>query len=389
MHTPTKRRLLALTSSGLVASAALALAIAGCTVHASGGAKAGSGASAKTRSDASARSDANARAKARAKTKPKSSSAASSSSSFKMSSSSSIKTSGSASGSARGSASGGGKASGSAIFKSKPRVSGLSASTKTIKIGSADLIAKIRAGATVKVTGSGKGSVSVKPSKPAVKDPKPTTPKDPKPTTPKDPKPTTPKDPKPTTPKDPKPTTPIPTPTPEPTPPVVVPIDPPAEPPDNVFGYPDPVKGCFEGMVYPLAPQTPKLPTNYAPLQQISVLYACEWDIPTREWSTGFPGVDDYFEWFAIRYSGSFSVASAGTWNFRISSDDGAKLTIDGKLVVDNDGTHPPTEKSGSIELAKGDHEMVLEYFQGPRYLINLQLYATPPGGQEGIFSVR
>ncbi len=32
---------------------------------------------------------------------------------------------------------------------------------------------------------------------------------------------------------------------------------------------------------------------------------------------------------------------------------------------------------------------MILEYFQGPRYHINLQLYATPPGGEEGLFSVR
>jgi len=149
------------------------------------------------------------------------------------------------------------------------------------------------------------------------------------------------------------------------------------------------VKGCFEGVVYPLAPKTSKLPTAWDSLEAISVVYACEWDIPTRKWETGFPGVEDRFEWFAIQYSGAFHVQKAGKWKFRISSDDGSKLYIDGKLVVNNDGEHPPQSKDGTIELAAGDHDMVLEYFQGPRYHINLQVYATPPGGKEGLFSVR
>jgi hypothetical protein len=54
-----------------------------------------------------------------------------------------------------------------------------------------------------------------------------------------------------------------------------------------------------------------------------------------------------------------------------------------------NDGQHPPTSASGSIMLSAGDHELVLEYFQGPRYLIALQVWVTPPGGSEQIFSVR
>jgi hypothetical protein len=57
--------------------------------------------------------------------------------------------------------------------------------------------------------------------------------------------------------------------------------------------------------------------------------------------------------------------------------------------VLDNDGQHSPKSKEITVDLAKGDHDMVLEYFQGPRYHINLQVYATPPGGEEGIFSVR
>jgi hypothetical protein len=135
--------------------------------------------------------------------------------------------------------------------------------------------------------------------------------------------------------------------------------------------------------------QRSELPTAWDSLTGISVVYACEWDIPTRQWDTGFPGVAEHFEWFAIQYKGSFSVETAGEWKFRISSDDGTKLYIDGKLVLDNDGQHPPKSIEAKVNLSKGDHKMVLEYFQGPRYHINLQVYATPPGGEEGIFSVR
>jgi PA14 domain len=167
------------------------------------------------------------------------------------------------------------------------------------------------------------------------------------------------------------------------------PKSPPAEPPGNVFGYDEPVLGCFEGQVFPLAVDAPALPTNYDTLTAVSVVYACEWNIAPRSWDQGFPGVADRFEWFAIRYAGAFHTGAAGDYDFRVSSDDGAKVTIDGKLVVDNDGQHAPKEARGKVQLATGDHHMVLEYFQGPRFHINLQLWVTPPGKPEELFTVR
>jgi PA14 domain len=167
------------------------------------------------------------------------------------------------------------------------------------------------------------------------------------------------------------------------------PIEPPQEPPPNVFGYEKPVLGCFEGQVFPLKAEATKLPTSYDALTPVAVVYACEWDIAPRAWEQGFPGVADRFEWFAIRYGGAFRVADAGAYAFRISSDDGARVFIDGKQVLDNDGQHPPQEARGTIQLGAGDHQMVLEYFQGPRYHINLQLWVTPPGKPEELFTVR
>jgi len=183
---------------------------------------------------------------------------------------------------------------------------------------------------------------------------------------------------------------PAPTPVPGPSPvELEKPMPPPAEPPPNVFGYEKPVLGCFEGQVFPVEYGAKKLPTDYASLTPVSVLYACEWDIAPRAWDQGFPGVPERFEWFAIRYAGAFRTAAAGEYAFRISSDDGSKLLIDGKQVIDNDGQHQPTGASGKVHLSAGDHQMVLEYFQGPRFQVNLQLWVTPPAKPEELFTVR
>jgi hypothetical protein len=51
--------------------------------------------------------------------------------------------------------------------------------------------------------------------------------------------------------------------------------------------------------------------------------------------------------------------------NFILATDDGSRLLIDEKLIVDHDGTHGPEEKSGTIQLSKGEHAFELQYFQG------------------------
>jgi hypothetical protein len=48
---------------------------------------------------------------------------------------------------------------------------------------------------------------------------------------------------------------------------------------------------------------------------------------------------------FAIEYKGDFRVKTPGHYKFRLMSDDGARLFIDGKMVIDNDGVHAPSSK--------------------------------------------
>jgi putative heme-binding domain-containing protein len=66
---------------------------------------------------------------------------------------------------------------------------------------------------------------------------------------------------------------------------------------------------------------------------------------------------------FALRFSGMLQVPKAGKYTFHLSSDDGSRLYLDGKLVVNNDGLHGMGDKNGSVDLSAGPHAIVVTYF--------------------------
>ena len=68
---------------------------------------------------------------------------------------------------------------------------------------------------------------------------------------------------------------------------------------------------------------------------------------------------------FAVRYTGYFRVREGGEYRFTLSSDDGSKLYVDGKQVVDNDGVHSTSQATGTVKLAPGIHQVEVAYFQG------------------------
>lgn len=81
--------------------------------------------------------------------------------------------------------------------------------------------------------------------------------------------------------------------------------------------------------------------------------------------STGptFPGtkLDNHF---AIRWTGVIKIPQDGKYTFSLESDDGSRLLIDGKTVVDNGGLHEMQEQSESVELKAGEHELRIDYFE-------------------------
>ncbi len=64
-----------------------------------------------------------------------------------------------------------------------------------------------------------------------------------------------------------------------------------------------------------------------------------------------------------FRFSGQIHAAVAGDYSFFLSSDDGSKLYLNGKQIVDNDGMHGVVEVRADIHLEAGDQDFVLLYF--------------------------
>ncbi|MFB6726325.1 family 16 glycoside hydrolase [Kribbella sp. NPDC056345] len=66
---------------------------------------------------------------------------------------------------------------------------------------------------------------------------------------------------------------------------------------------------------------------------------------------------------FASQVTGNVNIATAGRHEFRLTSDDGSRLLIDDKLVINHDGLHASTPATGSIELTTGYHGLRIDHF--------------------------
>jgi outer membrane protein OmpA-like peptidoglycan-associated protein len=154
------------------------------------------------------------------------------------------------------------------------------------------------------------------------------------------------------------------------------------------FGTKDPALVNLKGSIYYLENTTEKMPEDIAKHKVEGVLYTKALDIPVREFTEGFPGITNRFEWFGIMYTGTFEIDNPGTYKWTLDSDDGSILWIDGKQVIDNDGVHALNEVEAETALSKGLHTMKLWFFQGPATELGLQLFITPPGGEKKIFNL-
>jgi len=67
---------------------------------------------------------------------------------------------------------------------------------------------------------------------------------------------------------------------------------------------------------------------------------------------------------FAIRWTGKIRIPKDGKYTFFLESDDGSRLLLDGKQVVDNGGLHEMQVDSGTVELKAGDHDLKVDYFE-------------------------
>jgi len=89
--------------------------------------------------------------------------------------------------------------------------------------------------------------------------------------------------------------------------------------------------------------------------------------VPLRSGSTGkmdLAGLARREDHFAVTYEGYLEIPADGVYEFSLYSDDGSRLYLHDRLVVDNDGSHSARRRAGQAPLQKGLHPVRLEYFE-------------------------
>ncbi len=74
---------------------------------------------------------------------------------------------------------------------------------------------------------------------------------------------------------------------------------------------------------------------------------------------------------FAIRFEAFLPLTMAGQYRFHLGSDDGSRLVIDDREVINADGIHPVSMNTKRVQLEAGVHRLRVDYFE--------------KGGEEGL----
>lgn len=155
---------------------------------------------------------------------------------------------------------------------------------------------------------------------------------------------------------------------------------------ETPFGSSQPLEGALHGRIYSLPLNTRSLP-DFEALHPKGDFYAYSLTVKTQDtfpWH-GLPGP----EWYAIDYRGTFFVAKPMRLHFFLVSDDGSKLYIDDRCIIDNDGIHASRMKGGRVRLSQGLHRIRVSYFQGPAPYVALFLSVKVPDQDLKPFDVR
>jgi hypothetical protein len=78
--------------------------------------------------------------------------------------------------------------------------------------------------------------------------------------------------------------------------------------------------------------------------------------------SAPHPAMDP--DYFSVRWTGRVEPSYGETYTFYVVSDDGVRLWVDGKLLIDDWKVRGTEERSGTVDLVGGrSYELKLEYF--------------------------
>jgi hypothetical protein len=109
--------------------------------------------------------------------------------------------------------------------------------------------------------------------------------------------------------------------------------------------------------------------SNPADLLRGGYVGSFPWNGEPLDWGNGGPfGLSDRFVTLQVR---SFRVDIAGDYEFGLTSDDGAWVLVDGKIVASRPGMHPTESNTGKVFLSPGIHTLAIIAFEstGNAYL--------------------
>jgi hypothetical protein len=80
------------------------------------------------------------------------------------------------------------------------------------------------------------------------------------------------------------------------------------------------------------------------------------------DWGWNAPAPQINQDGFSVRWTGNFNLA-AGRYTFTTFSDDGVRVYVDGKRLIDSWQSMRGT-RSGTVDLSAGTHSLLVEYFE-------------------------
>lgn len=95
-------------------------------------------------------------------------------------------------------------------------------------------------------------------------------------------------------------------------------------------------------------------------------------------WGDGSPHRSLPADGFSARFDSCWEIGEPTEVRFRLESDDGARLYVDGEEVVDNWGVHGERSREGGTRLQPGRHHLRVEYFD-EAVNASVRLHAATP----------
>ena len=83
------------------------------------------------------------------------------------------------------------------------------------------------------------------------------------------------------------------------------------------------------------------------------------------DWGSAAPDPAIGADTFSVRWTGKVVADKAETYTFVTTTDDGVRLWVDGKPLIDNWTDHSKRDDTGQVALSAGAHDIKMEFYDG------------------------